>query len=145
MLKIWKQAWKKEDSSRKPQSGEDSDQEGQLGGTSSGRPSVDDSAAVPPNSGDSLLVVVESHDKPGKKRLRTGPGEDSVSTDSADPAAKKLRTETRDSLKDHLPEIIESDVPTSTCLTFASFEEQILDQAKRENSEVPSLLLLRLS
>jgi hypothetical protein len=137
MLKIWKQAWKKEDSSRKSQSGEDSDQEGQLGGTSGGRPPLDVTATFPPNSGDSLLVSVDSHDRSEKKRLRTAAGEDSVPNDSTDPPTKKSRIETRDSLKDHLPEILESDEPISTP-PFASFEAQILDQAKRENSEVHS-------
>jgi hypothetical protein len=141
MLKIWKQAWKKEeDSSRRPQSEEDSDQEGQLGGTSSGRPSLDDSSAVPPNSGDSLLISVEPHDGSGKKRLRSGSSEDSTSSGSADPPTKKSRIETHDSLRDHLPEIIESDAPTWTVINFSSFEEQILDQAKQENSAILSLL-----
>jgi hypothetical protein len=140
MLKIWKNAWKKQDSSSKPQSGRDSDQEDQLSGTSSGlRTSTDAGAAAPPNTGNSVLATVESND-PMKKRSRT----DSAVSDPEDHVAKIPKPnvpDSRDSLGNVLPEMAEDeDSESRRSRIYAEiFEEEILEHVRNENSPfIPS-------
>jgi hypothetical protein len=140
MLKIWKQAWKREGSARKPQSGHDSDPDGQLSGTSDRqRTSVDATAAVPPTTGESVLVPVEPHGPSPQKRPWIG---DAVA-DSPDHLSKKSKAEQsppRDTLGNHLPEMAEDEDSNSrrSRMYAEIFEEEILEHAKRENSQFVS-------
>jgi hypothetical protein len=126
MLKIWKQTWKKEDESRRSQSGKDIDHDE---GTS------DVALAPASSSGDSVSVPHDAQDKSGKKRIRNV---ELQTPDSTDPPLKKSkveRAEIRDSLRDYLPEVLETDDTVASPLLASSIEDQILEQAKRENSE----------
>jgi hypothetical protein len=123
MLKIWKQTWKKEDESRRSQSGKDIDHDE---GTS-------DVAVAPVSS--SVSVPDDAQDKSGKKRIRNVGLQ---APDSTDPPLKKSkveRAEIRDSLRDYLPEVLETDDTVASPLPASSVEDQILEQAKHENSE----------
>jgi hypothetical protein len=143
MLKIWKQAWKREDP-RRPLLGQDGDQGGQLSGTSLGAPSLEAAVAVPPADGNPLLSVL-SHGGITLKRTRTSDEPEPSANDRADRSAKRAKSEqrpsTQDSLRNHLPEVLELPGTVISSPSTASFEEQILEQAKRENSK--SFLYIR--
>jgi hypothetical protein len=145
MLKIWKRTWKeKADSARKSQSGQDSDQEAQLSGTSSSAPNLDAAEAALP-TGDPLLVPVvppgHSRTKRSRKGLESEPPAGFVS-DRPLKKTKQDQTSIPDSLGNHLPEVTEDDQSgVSSLPSFINFSEQVLDQAKCENSKVVLSLL----
>jgi hypothetical protein len=143
MLKIWKRTWKeKGDSSRKSQSGQDSDQGARLSGTSTSDPNLDLAEAVPPTSGDPRLVSVVppgySRSKRSRKGLESEPSADFVSApDRLLKKAKHDRTTIPDSLGNHLPEVTEDNQSgVSSLPSFIHFTERVLDKAKCENSKV---------
>jgi hypothetical protein len=142
MLKIWKQAWKREES-RRPQLAQDGDKEGQSSGTGNepDAPHPNVTAEVSQNPKDPHLIsVVPSHDQNRFKRARTNHDSASSSSDDADWPAKRARAAiAHDSLRSDLPG---NDSPKSrdtahtSWLLGANLEDQILEQAKRENSKV---------
>ncbi|KII94731.1 hypothetical protein PLICRDRAFT_190066 [Plicaturopsis crispa FD-325 SS-3] len=139
MLKIWKQGWKNQDSSRRAQSEQvdDGSPDTQISGASSSGSHLDSAAAAPQSTVDAApgpdIVPVQTEEA-GARRKRTSPN---VAEEHARPA-KKLKTEEedvpaqRDTLGNHLPEIFDVDKSVST--NAASFEQQVLDQVKMENT-----------
>jgi hypothetical protein len=140
MLKIWKQAWKREDPARSL--GQGSEQELQLSGASSGAPSMDAATAAPPSSDDAVLIPAIN--QVGVKRRRSSPDLQSPLDGFLDrpPKISKIDHGTvhliRDSLGNHLPEVTTTpdSRQTRSFISVTNFEDQVLDQARRENSAV---------
>lgn len=138
MLKIWKQTWKKDDSTRRSKTnGEVEAQDASQSGTGTDVSSQNTLSAAPPNSGDIDLGSVLPRGRRGAaKRARVDD-----STDPNRPPKKRKGTSTEadafDTLGNHLPELIraESNVRSDTSVPKATFEDDVLDQAKNLNSE----------
>lgn len=155
MLKIWKQAWKNGDSTRHPHSEQNSDaQDAPLSGASSGSSPMTSAAAVPPITVDDSLGSVLPRGRRGTtKRTRANDAEEpSVNSDTDRPRKKtKFQDEetylAKDTLGNHLPEVIEAGVavrPETPPLRRATFEEELFEHAKTENSEFGEYNLWRL-
>jgi hypothetical protein len=141
MNKIWKETWKKGSEGSvqaKSKSGLDSDQvEAQSSGTSTAvRTSPGAAAAAPPNTGKPLLVSVEPHGPPKRKHPRT-----LDIADHPDHLAKRPRRGDdwgRDSLANRLPETVQDENSESQTSRLDAEEEQVLEQAKEQNSQTSS-------
>jgi endoribonuclease Dicer len=155
MLKIWKQAWKKEDSTRRPHSEQNSDAQGApLSGASSGSFPLTSAAAAPLSADDvSLGPVLPRGRRGATKRTRAGDVTELSVNSDGDRPRKRTRFQddetslTKDTLGNHLPEVIEADAgvrPETPPLRRATFEEELFEQAKAENSEFSKYDLWRI-
>ena len=138
MLKIWKQTWKKDDSTRRSKTdGEVEAQGASQSGTGIDVSSQNTLSAAPPNSDDIDLGSV-------LPRGRRGAAKRARADDSVDPnrPPKKRKAASAadpafDTLGNHLPELIraEYNVRSDTSVLRSTFEDEVLDQAKSLNSE----------
>lgn len=138
MLKIWKRSWKASDDPRRVR---DNDQEGILGGLSS----ISSSSAVTPSS-DANLASISPLGDSRVKRTRTSKDQQDLVDDQPHKKSRRDEHPVSDSLGNHLPEIgdvekTESSVPPS----ISVFREQVMEQAKRENSDLCTFLLSSLT
>jgi endoribonuclease Dicer len=137
MLKIWKRTWNPDD----PRPMRDSDQEDISGGPSSIASFVVAGAATPPS--DAILPSVLPLGSSRGKRTRTSKELEDLVDDQPHKKSRQHRQPASSSLGNHLPEIndvgkLESLIPRS----ISAFREQVLEQAKRENSEFGLFLQL---
>lgn len=144
MLKIWKQAWKNEDSARRPQSGGDSDDQGAMLGRTSraGSPQTSTSVAPPDVSGSGLGPILPLGQRGNTKRTRPYDSEPSMDSDfdrlQKRAKVKNGETSHNDPISNHLPEIPVPNTPTrSEILPIhgATFPDELFAQAKIQNSE----------
>lgn len=143
MLKIWKQTWKKGDTTRRPQSEHDSDAQGaSLSGTSRDGSPKASVATVPLTTDDASLGPFLPRGRRGAtKRTRTSEVADEELGDGARKRLKLEDEETnsiKDTLGNHLPEVIAAEAvvrPETPPLRRATLEEAIFDQAQVENSQ----------
>lgn len=136
MLKIWKRTWKeKEDPSRNPQPGQDSEQEAASGGASIPASPLDVGEAAPPAG--YILDPILPPRLPRPKRSRKA-GDQKASGLSERPY-KKPRTDRLpipDSLGNHLPEFPDVSRTGPHLHSIETLRPQVLAQAQRENSEL---------
>lgn len=121
MLKIWKRTWKGPDD---PRPMRDNDEADILGGPSS--------------SASSALPLENS----GIKRSRTSGQLEDLINDQPHKKPRRHQQPASGSLGNHLPEINDADeVESLLPRSISAFREQVLEQAKHENSELGSFLL----
>ena len=138
MLKIWKRTWKTSDDPRRVRN---NDQEGILGGLSNSASSAVPGVATPLS--DAILGSVSDS---RVKRTRTSKDLEDLVDDQPHKKPRRDRQPVSGSLGSYLPEIndvetIESLIPRS----ISVFREQVMEQAKRENSELCTFLLCLLT
>jgi len=155
MLKIWKQAWKKGDSACHAHPGQNSGaQDAPLSGASSGSSPMISAAAVPPIKVDDILGPILPRGRRGTiKRTRANDAEELSANFDTDRPRKKTKFQdeetylVNDTLGNHLPEVIEASGavrPETPPLRRATFEEELFEHAKAENSEFCKYNLRRL-
>jgi endoribonuclease Dicer len=128
MLKIWKRTWNPDD----PLPMQDSHQEPILGGPSSSASSVVAGAATPPS--DAILSSVLPLGNSRVKRTRTSKELEDLPDNQPRKKSRLHRQPVSGSLGNHLPEI---DVEKlESLISRPSPSEQILEQAKHENSKI---------
>ena len=146
MLKIWKQAWKKEVPSPSSTFERDDDRSGPSNGTSGLRISVDSAAVSPPSTDELGLLPVRPLDASGTERPRA---RESASETVNHPSKRLKLDESSAKLFTgrHLPEMADDEEKESRkSKVYAEiFQEEILNHVKRENSQSWPLLCLLVS